>query len=129
MDRKSLNRIKRTVTDPEATLRLGSFPVTRWLVGPGYATTPELAARQGIDLTAEGSVVYLRNDGWAIGAGPELRAQAYELWRGQWVAGAILRGGTWQTWSHAAIEPGGALRLYSLPPMNSELAHADVRVG
>lgn len=49
----------------------------------GEATTPERARR---DYHVKPDVVYIRNDGWSLGAPFELVDVAEKTWRGEWVA-------------------------------------------
>ena len=46
----------------------------------GEATTPARAAQQGIFA----DVVFLRDDGWSLGAPAEHETLAYETWRESW---------------------------------------------
>ena len=48
----------------------------------GFGVTPARAARE-YRITPE--VIFVRNDGWSLGAPKELENVARELWRGKWI--------------------------------------------
>jgi hypothetical protein len=48
----------------------------------GEAVPPERAEETGIIW----DVIYIRNDGWSLGASKELSTVAYNLWPKEWVA-------------------------------------------
>lgn len=62
----------------------------------GYATTPERAAR---DYDVTPTVVYVREDGWTLGAPDRLEHVARNLWADGWVAVA-----RWPSWD---VRPWG----------------------
>lgn len=54
----------------------------RVMIGPGEATTWLRAFR---DHGIVPDIVFIRNDGWTLGAPGHLEAEAYELWQNEWV--------------------------------------------
>lgn len=44
-----------------------------------------LSGGQAIERKAPWEIVFLRNDGWSLGAPRELRGQAEEMWQNEWV--------------------------------------------
>jgi hypothetical protein len=48
----------------------------------GKAVPPERAEEMGITW----DVIYIRNDGWSLGASEDLAGVAYSLWAKEWVA-------------------------------------------
>lgn len=56
---------------------------TRVVVRPdGYAAHPNFAAKQEIQI----DVVFVRNDGWSLGAPEEFEDKARDTWPSKWVA-------------------------------------------
>lgn len=57
---------------------------TRVVINPsGEATTPERAAR---DHGIRPTVIYVRHDGWSLGAPEQFRAVAERMWEDEWTA-------------------------------------------
>lgn len=48
----------------------------------GYATTPDRAAAGGV----EAEVIFIRHDGWSLGAPLSLIKQARRMWEPDWIA-------------------------------------------
>lgn len=66
-----------------AEKRIGIHGPDRVVVdGEGYAVKPSLAAMANI--TPE--IIFIRNDGWSLGAPENLQHVAFPLWRNEWVA-------------------------------------------
>lgn len=47
----------------------------------GHAIPPEAASKMSID----SDIIFLRNDGWSLGAPKDLEDIAYNMWRNDWV--------------------------------------------
>lgn len=75
-------------------------PVRVMVNKDGEATSPERAKQ---DYHVKPDVIYIRDDGWSLGAPFELIDVAEKTWRGYWVAFMRrLRDGTggWEWWPH-----------------------------
>lgn len=60
-----------------------SLKPTRVLINvEGEAVTPERAILQGVSW----DVIFIRNDGWSLGASNEFAQAANDLWPEEWVA-------------------------------------------
>lgn len=57
----------------------------------GYAVPPQRAAQ---DHDTQADIVFVRNNGWSLGAPLKLRMTAYGMWADAWV-GCILPDGNW----------------------------------
>jgi hypothetical protein len=55
--------------------------VDRVLVDPNHAVTPLEAARRGIF----SDVLFIRDDGWVLGAPRRLATNAYRMWQRRWM--------------------------------------------
>ena len=64
------------------TFRFQAPDPTRVMVREGCATNPQAALR---DHGIEPDVIFVRNDGWMLGAPIHLALQAQRLWADQWV--------------------------------------------
>lgn len=65
----------------------------RVLVGASGEALPSARALELFGLVP--SVVFIRNDGWTLGAPSELERAAYLLWAGEWVAKMERCEGRW----------------------------------
>lgn len=52
-------------------------------------------ARAWDDYRVEPSVIYVRNDGWSLGAPAHLSNVAFATWAGQWVEKWVRQGAVW----------------------------------
>lgn len=52
--------------------------------GGGYEGVPSQRAREQYNITPD--VVFIRRDGWSLGAEAKDAPEAYVLWRDEWVA-------------------------------------------
>ena len=60
----------------------GSQTLVKVLIdGEGAAVTPARARELGVEV----SVVFVRHDGWSLGAPRDLEDVAYRLWEREWV--------------------------------------------
>lgn len=73
------------------------FEPTRVIVHrDGLGVTP---ARAWDEHRIEPSVIYVRNDGWSLGAPAHLSNVAFATWAGKWVEKWVRQGGVWvQVW-------------------------------
>ena len=69
------------------------FTLTRVLIDAnGYGVAPSRT-------TVKPEVIFVRTDGWSLGAPKELESAAREMWKGDWVESWRLRDGRWEkTW-------------------------------
>ena len=67
----------------------------------GSATTPERALEQ---YRVEPDVVFVRNDGWSLGAPKEFQDVAKKMWEDKWVAFMWIRESDGEDWLSCAWE-------------------------
>lgn len=62
----------------------------RVLIGADGTAVPPRRAREEYGIVPD--VVFVRNDGWSLGAPIELRVAAYGLWEDEWITVIYLKG-------------------------------------
>ena len=62
----------------------------RVLIGADGTAVPPRRAREEYDIVPD--VVFVRNDGWSLGAPIEMRFVAHELWKEGWITVIYLKG-------------------------------------
>ncbi len=78
---------------------MNEFPVTLYRVvvsSNGEAISP-FRAKSDHDIQPE--IIYVRDDGWALGAPKQFASVAFDLWAGNWVDSWVLDKGEWQSMS------------------------------
>jgi hypothetical protein len=76
--------------------RVLQYGPDRVVVGQsGEATTPQRAREE---YRVVPTVIFIRKDGWSLGAPEQFRRVAASLWTDEWVAKLVWDGAKWITW-------------------------------